>query len=149
LLECLEPCKQWRCNLFYCPWNHEEGCNRGSALINFTSRDQAVMFRRKWGTVKLLDSTEPLSLRLSAVQGFRANINYYKKTEVNNSSRDCPIYRDKLGCLLPFSWDANTTSSISLGQPEEEPHTTTQGFISLDELALLAMLGRNETRKAR
>eukprot|EP00930_Biecheleria_cincta_P013214 TRINITY_DN11903_c0_g1_i1.p1 TRINITY_DN11903_c0_g1~~TRINITY_DN11903_c0_g1_i1.p1 ORF type:complete len:202 (+),score=36.13 TRINITY_DN11903_c0_g1_i1:107-712(+) len=147
LLQCLAPRQEWRFNLFYCPWNHEKGCNRGSAIINFTNKDHAVMFQHKWDTVKLLDRTEPLSLRLSAVQGFRANINYYKKTEMNNSGRDCPIYRDELGCLLPFCWDANATLSCSPEQPEEEPEVSIQGLMTFDELALLAMLGRNATCK--
>lgn len=139
---CLEPHQKLSFNFFYCPWNHEEGCNGGSAVINFTSKDHAVMFKRKLGAMELLGSTEPLSLRLSAVQGLRANINYYRKTAVNNSSRDCPIYRDELGCLLPFCRDA-TTSPSSLEQPEEEPLAPIQEFISFEELALLAMLGRD------
>jgi len=111
-------------------------------VINFTSKDHAVTFKRKLAAMQLLGSTEPLSLRLSAVQGFQANINYYRKTEVNNSSRDCPIYRDELGCLIPFCGDA-TTSPSSLRQPEEEPLASIQEFISFDELALLALLGRD------
>jgi len=142
-LECLDPHQEGIFNLFHCPWNHEEGCNRGPALINFTSKDHAVAFQRKWGGVKLLDSAESLTLRLSAVQGFRANMNFYRKTEVNNSARDRPIYRDGLGCLLPFCWETRITLPGSLRQPEEEPEAKFQGFLSFDELALLAMIGQN------
>ena len=72
-------------NFFYLPVDFKNGCNMGYAFINFVNHDAADMFMSAFKGYQLpAKSTKVCDVCWARVQGFKANIEHYRNSPVND-----------------------------------------------------------------
>ena len=72
-------------NFFYLPVDFKNGCNMGYAFINFVNHDAADMFMNAFKGYQLpAKSTKVCDVCWARVQGFKANIEHYRNSPVND-----------------------------------------------------------------
>jgi len=72
-------------DLFYCPWNPNEDCNLGYAIINFCTRVSAAEFERQWANQSLLPAghgAKRLKIMPASLQGRAANLRHFSGFEL-------------------------------------------------------------------
>jgi len=72
-------------NFFYLPVDFKNGCNMGYAFINFVNHDAAAMFMSAFKGYQLpAKSSKVCDVCWARVQGFKANIEHYRNSPVND-----------------------------------------------------------------
>jgi len=72
-------------NFFYLPVDFKNGCNMGYAFINFVNYDSASMFMSVFKGYQLpAKSSKVCDVCWARVQGFKANIEHYRNSPVND-----------------------------------------------------------------
>jgi RNA recognition motif-containing protein len=72
-------------NFFYLPVDFKNGCNMGYAFINFVNHDAADMFMSAFKGYQLpAKSTKVCDVCWARVQGFKANVEHYRNSPVND-----------------------------------------------------------------
>jgi len=72
-------------NFFYLPVDFKNGCNMGYAFINFVNHEAADMFMSAFKGYQLpAKSTKVCDVCWARVQGFKANIEHYRNSPVND-----------------------------------------------------------------
>lgn len=112
-------------NFFYLPVDFKNGCNMGYAFINFVDHSAATRFVSSFKGYQLpAKSSKVCDACWARVQGFKANIEHYRNSPVNDLPD--PEYRPLMfqnGAEVPFPRPDANIAKRSSARRKTSPHS--------------------------
>jgi len=134
MLEDLTQSMRGNYDFYYCPWDEQEGRNKGYAILNFSDPKHALDFQQHWANRSICRGSRerPLRVMRASVQGREANLEYFSRVEITPCSelRFRPLYRDAKSMLqrLPLKEKLVQTPPTFLGEMGVEVVARQQTF---------------------
>jgi len=120
MLEDLTQSMRGNFDFYYCPWDEQEGRNKGYAILNFSDPKHALDFQQHWSNRSIVRGSRerPLRMMRASVQGREANLEYFSKVEITPCSelRFRPLYRDSKSMLQSLALNVSPQSGEGLVQ---------------------------------